>query len=82
MSQQSPEFLDLLSAFPARTSLLSIVPVLLALAVGVNGLWHGVNPGYVVAFGLAMAAYAVGSTRHQLSAFHVRSLEDRFFDDD
>ncbi|MFB6136149.1 MAG: hypothetical protein ABEJ04_05275 [Halobacteriaceae archaeon] len=67
---------DLFRAAPVRTALLSIAPLLLAVAQGVNALWHGVSLVYAAAFALVMVGFAVGTTRHALSAFRLRSLED------
>lgn len=71
---------ELFAAFPVRTSLLSVAPLVLAFVQGVNGVVYDVNPVFVAAFAAVMVAFSVGSTRHQLSAFRVRALEERFLD--
>jgi|GEM_PF-3330131 len=77
---RAPGFGDLFAAFPLRTLLLSVTPLVLALVQGVNGVLYGGNLVLVAGFAAVMVAFSVGTTRHQLSAFRVRALEDRFLD--
>lgn len=72
---------DLCLAHPGRTATLSVLPVVLAGAQGLNALVHGVASPVVVAFVAAMLLFAVVATRQSLAAFRVERLEDGVLDE-
>lgn len=71
----------LFRAHPARSSVLSGVPLLVAGAQGANVLVHGLASPLVVVFVLAMVAFAVGATRHSLASFRTETLEASFLEE-
>ena len=74
----SPVHVTLLAMFrahPGRSAMLSVLPVALAGAQGLNALVHGLASPFVGLFVLGMVGFAVGATRHSLASFELESLE-------
>lgn len=80
MSTDLPTLLDLFRAYPVRSAVLSVAPVVVATAQGVNAVVHGLRSPLVVVFVLGLLAFAFGATTHHLAAFRTESLEAEFAD--
>lgn len=66
---------NLFRAAPAKSSLLSVAPLALAVAQLVNSYVNGLSPVAAVAFAVAMAGFAVVATGHSAAEHRVRRLE-------
>lgn len=66
---------DLFLAHPGRTATLSVLPIVLAGAQGLNALVHDVTSPLVAAFVVGMLLFAAVATRQSLAAFRVERLE-------
>jgi len=65
-------------AFPRRTLVLSVVPVLVAVLQSVNVVVHDLPVLYGSGFALVLVTCSVVVTRQQLAAFRTRTLEDNW----
>ncbi|MFB6109086.1 MAG: hypothetical protein ABEJ82_09670 [Haloplanus sp.] len=65
----------LFRAYPGRSAVLSVMPVVLAGAQSVNAVVHEVTSPFVVAFVVGMLAFAAGATSHSLASFRTEALE-------
>ncbi len=68
-------FVDLFLATPAKSALLSVCPLALALAQLLNSYANGFSPTVAVAFAAAMVAFAVVATGHHAAEYRLRRLE-------
>lgn len=60
---------------PARTALLSIVPVTLALAQLANSYLNGLSTAYAAGFAVAMVVFAAVATGHFAAQHRIDALE-------
>ena len=67
-------------AFPRRTLVLSVIPVLVAVLQSVNVVVHDLPLAYGSAFALVMLAASAIVTRQELATFRRRTLEADAFD--
>jgi hypothetical protein len=67
-------------AFPRRTLVLSVVPVLVAVFHSVNVVVHDLPLAYGTAFAAVMLTASVVVTRQQLATFRRRTVEAAAFD--
>lgn len=72
---------DLFVAYPVRSVVLSVGPLVLAAAQGVNAFVHGVSLPAIGLFVLCMIAFAVLATRLSLATFRTETLEATMFDE-
>ncbi len=67
-------------AFPQRTLVLSVVPVLVAVLQSVNVVVHDLPVLYGSGFAVVLLGCSAVLTRQQLAAFRTRTLEDEWLD--
>ena len=72
-------FWEMYRELPVRTTLASVVPVLLGLAQILNGYVHGVSITRTGAFAVVMAIAAVLVTRYHLVEFYRRRLQRELY---
>lgn len=80
MTHSEPTFVDMFVASPARTVVLSVVPVLVAVLLGANVFVHGLPTQYAAGFVFVILACSAAVTRQHLAAFRTHSLEDRWLE--
>ena len=73
-------FREMLSAYPVRTGVLFLVPVVFAAVQGANVLVNGGSVPYVAASVLAVTAFAAYGTRLLLASFRTETLEAEIFE--
>lgn len=71
---------DLFRAVPVRSTVLVVVPVLLAVVQLANSYVNELSPLVAGAFALVMVSYATVLTRYHLAQFRRRQLERKFDD--
>ncbi|MUV56112.1 hypothetical protein [Halogeometricum sp. CBA1124] len=81
MSKPFAGFPALVRSYPARTAVLSVTPVVVAVAQAANAVVHGAQSPLVAAFILAMLCVAAAATRQSLASFRVETLEAGVADD-
>jgi hypothetical protein len=69
-------FGEMCRELPVETGLFSFGPVVIALALTWNGVYHGTAPVFHALFGVVMMSFAVLVTRYNLVAFRLRRLEE------
>lgn len=74
-TRTSPSLLELFSETPAQTTLLTLVPALLAMGQLANGLLTDASLLATVGFALAMVAFSVVATGHHAATRRLRRLE-------
>jgi hypothetical protein len=80
VTRTDPSFAEMFCAFPRRTLVLSIVPVLVAVFQSANVVVNNLPVTYGAAFATVMLAAAVVVTRRQLATFRRRTVEADAFD--
>ncbi|MXV61251.1 hypothetical protein GS429_04070 [Natronorubrum sp. JWXQ-INN-674] len=73
--RQSLSLIELFRATPAKSSLLALGPVTLAVGQLGNSYVNGVSPAVSIAFAAVMIAFAVVATRHHAAEYRLRRLE-------
>lgn len=68
-------YAELFRTSPVESSLISIVPLVLALGQLGNSYVNGVSPVIAVGFALMMVAFAVVATGHHAASHRLRQLE-------
>ncbi|WP_363467040.1 hypothetical protein [Halogeometricum borinquense] len=81
MSKPFAALWNLFCERPGRTAALSVAPVVLASAQGINALVHGTHSPLVAVFVIGMLATAIATTRQSLASFRTESLERELFED-
>ncbi|QLG48997.1 hypothetical protein [Natrinema halophilum] len=66
---------ELFRAAPAKSSLLSLAPLALALGQLCNSFVNGVSPPVAIGFAVSMMAFAVIAMRHHAAEHRIRLLE-------
>ncbi|AGB30848.1 hypothetical protein Natpe_0934 [Natrinema pellirubrum DSM 15624] len=74
-TRRSPSLVDLFRAAPAKSSLLTIAPLALALGQLWNGYVNGVSPIVSVGFAVVMVAFSVVAMGHHAAEHRLRRLE-------
>ena len=72
-------FWEMYRELPVRTTLASVVPVVLGLAQLLNGYVHGVSVTRTGTFAVGMAIAAVLVTRYHLVEFHRNRLQRELY---
>lgn len=70
-----PTLVDLFRAEPAKSFLLAVGPLVLAVGQLANSFVNGLSPAVAVGFAAVMVAFAVVGTRHHAAELRVRRLE-------
>lgn len=73
--RQSPSLVELFLATPAKSSLLALGPLALALGQLGNSYVNGISPTVSIGFAAVMVAFAVVATRHHAAEHRLRRLE-------
>ncbi|WP_049927643.1 hypothetical protein [Halopiger goleimassiliensis] len=73
--RSSPSLVELFRAAPAKSFLLAVGPLALALGQLANSLVNGLSPLIAVGFAGVMIAFAVVATRHHAAEYRLRRLE-------
>ncbi len=74
-TRRSPPLVDLFRAAPAKSSLLTVAPLALALGQLWNSYVNGVSPAVSVGFAVVMVAFSVVATGHHAAEYRLRRLE-------
>lgn len=77
-TRRSPPLVDLFRAAPAKSSLLTIAPLALALGQLCNSYVNGVSPAVSITFAAVMVAFSVVAMGHHAAQHRVRELETNF----
>jgi len=75
-------FWEMFRELPVRTTLASVVPVLLVVAQLLNGFVHGVPMVRIAGFAAGMLIAAVLVTQHHLAVFRRGKLQQDLFGED
>ena len=73
--RSSPSLAELFRAEPAKSFLLSVGPLVLAVGQFANSLVNGLSPLIAVGFAAVMIAFAVVATRHHAAEYRLRQLQ-------
>jgi hypothetical protein len=73
--RQQLSLVELFRAAPAKSALLTLTPLALALGQLCNSYVNGLSPVVSVAFAVAMIAFAVVATSHHAAEHRIRRLE-------
>ncbi|WP_254531217.1 hypothetical protein [Natrinema gelatinilyticum] len=68
-------FVELFRAAPAKSSLLTLAPIVLALGQLCNSYVNGVSPAIAIGFAVVMVTFAVVAMRHHAAELRIRLLE-------
>ncbi|WP_339102648.1 hypothetical protein [Haloterrigena salinisoli] len=74
-ARQSPSFVELFLATPAKSCLLALGPLALALGQLGNSYVNGISPAVSIGFAVVMICFAVVATRHHAAEHRLRRLE-------
>ncbi|GAB3029352.1 hypothetical protein [Natronobiforma cellulositropha] len=74
-TRQTPTLLELFRETPAKSALLTVGPLALAVGQLLNGYLNGVSPLIAVGFAVAMIGFAVVATRHHAAEHRLARLE-------
>ncbi|ELY67609.1 hypothetical protein [Natrinema versiforme] len=79
MSVRQPlSLVELFRATPAKSSLLTLAPLALALGQVCNSYVNGVSPAVSIAFACIMVGFAVVAMGHHAAEHRVRRLETEY----
>ncbi|ELY47244.1 hypothetical protein [Natronorubrum sulfidifaciens] len=73
--RQSPSLVELFRATPAKSALLILGPLALAVGQLTNSYVNGVSPLVSSSFAVVMIGFAVIATRHHATEHRLRQLE-------
>ncbi|ADB61787.1 hypothetical protein Htur_2918 [Haloterrigena turkmenica DSM 5511] len=73
--RQSLSIVELFLAAPAKSSLLSLAPLALALGQLGNSYVNGISPAVSIGFAAVMIGFAVVATRHHAAEHRLQRLE-------
>ncbi len=66
---------ELFRAAPAKSALVTLTPLALALGQLCNSYVNGLSPAVSIAFAVTMIAFAVVATSHHAAEYRIRRLE-------
>ncbi|ELY76261.1 hypothetical protein [Natrinema pallidum] len=76
--RHSLSFVELFRATPAKSALLTLAPVTLALGQLCNSYVNGVSPAVSIMFAVVMLGFAVVAMGHHAAEYRVRRLETEY----